>query len=205
MESELTDAAAKATPALVDRLLRDALLKEQGLEGIVDPEELAKPGRVKGVDFLYIGRVTNMRVKAEKTSSNFDLGSLGFGGLFSTSDKKSRITVECGVDIRLVEPSTGEVLASQFGEYKRTDSIGATGVRVLGIGGESKADLKIDEDSRGKILRLALDDAVRKMLAKVDKRLMERQSESQPQVKMCTKCNKEMPADAQECPACKGQ
>ncbi|MBI2898773.1 MAG: hypothetical protein HYY17_01170 [Planctomycetes bacterium] len=187
---------------LIERAQLEQLLKEQGLEGVVDPEELAKPGRVKGVDYLFIGKVTNMRVKAEKKASGFDLGSLGFGGAFSINDKKSTITVECGVDLRLVEPSSGEVLAADFGEYKRTDSIGATGVRVLGVGGESNADLKIDEDSRGLILRLALDDAVRKMLKKVDKRLLEKQA-AQPKLKKCEKCGMELRADATECPSCK--
>lgn len=183
---------------VIERAQVDQLLKEQGLEGVVDPEELAKPGRVKGVDFLYIGKVTNMRVKAEKTSSSFDTGSFGFGGVFSVNDKKSRITMECGVDIRLVDPTTGEVLASQFGEYKRTDSIGASGVRVLGIGGDSNADLKIDDDSRGLLLRLALDDAVRKMLPKVDKRLLERQRESAK-----CKCGKALESGQTECADCK--
>ncbi len=190
---------------LIERAQMDQLLREQGLEGIVDPEELAKPGRVKGVDFLYLGKITNMRLKAEKTASSFDLGSLGFVGIFDYKNNKSTITVECGVDLRLVEPTSGEVLAAEFGEYKRTDSIGATGVRVLGVGGESNAELKIDEDSRGMILRLALDDAVRKMLKKVDQRLMERQKQLEANQPKCSKCGKGLPEGTNECPCTKAE
>ncbi len=154
---------------VIERGQMDQLLKEQGLEGIVDPEELAKPGRVKGIDFLFIGKITNMRVKGEGSHSDWSV--LIVGG----SSSNAKITVECGVDIRLVDPTTGEVLCGEFGEYKRTDTVSAQGVRIIGLGGGSSADLHIDEDSRGKILRLALDDAVRKMLPRCDRRLMERQ------------------------------
>lgn len=155
--------------AMIERAQLDQLLKEQGLEGVVDPEELAKPGRVKGVDFLFIGKVTNMRVKSE--SSGTDWNVIIVGG----SSSNAKVKVECGVDIRLVDPTSGEVLCSEFGEYTRTDSVSAQGLRIIGLGGGSSADLHIDEDSRGLILRLALDDAVRKMLQRCDRRLMERQ------------------------------
>lgn len=155
--------------AVIERAQLDQLLKEQGLEGVVDPEELAKPGRVKGVDFLFIGKITNMRVKGESTNTDWQVIIVG------GSSSNAKITVECGVDIRLVDPTSGEVLCSMFSEYKRTDSVNAQGVRIIGFGGGSNAELHIDEDSRGKILRLALDDAVRKMLPRCDRRLMERQ------------------------------
>lgn len=200
---------------VIERAQLNQLLKEQGLEGVVDPEELAQPGRVKGVNYLYIGKVTNMRVKAEKTASSFDLGSfLPGAGIFDYNNAKSTVTVECGVDIRLVDPTAGTVLSSAFGEYKRTDSIGATGIRILGVGGQSSADMQIDEDSRGKLLRLALDDAVRKMLPKTDKRLMEKQltgggpeiekpKDVPPAIKKCEGCGKaDVPADAAKCPGC---
>ena len=156
---------------VIERAQLDQLLKEQGLEGVVDPEQLAQPGRVKGIDYLFIGKITNMRVKDERAGKGVNILIVGW----STSDVK--ITVECGVDIRLVDPTTGSVLCSEFSEYKRTDEVGAIGVNILGLaGGNSSADLNIDEDSRGKILRLALDDAVRKMLPRCDKRLREKQN-----------------------------
>ncbi len=198
---------------VIERAQLNQLLKEQGLEGVVDPEELAQPGRVKGVDYLMIGKVTNMRVKAEKSKTDFSLGNILPGaGLFDINNEKETVTVECGVDIRLVNPTAGTVLSSAFGEYKRTDSIGATGMHILGFGGKASADLQIDEDSRGKLLRLALDDAVRKMLPKTDKRLMEKQAseppketpkDTPPAVKKCAGCGKEdVPADAAKCPGC---
>ena len=157
---------------MIERAQMEQLLKEQGLEGIVDPAELAKPGRVSGVDYIFIGKITNMRVKAERSRS-------GAGILIvAWRDARTRITVECGVDLRLVNPTNGSVLISEFAEYKRTDSIRALGVNVLGlVGGGGAVNMRISEDSRGKILRLALDDCVRKMVqsGRLDRRLREKQ------------------------------
>jgi hypothetical protein len=43
------------------------------------------------------------------------------------------------------------------------------GLAILGANAESNADIQLSEDDKGKILRLALDDAIRKSLPKIDK------------------------------------
>lgn len=168
---------------VIERAQLDQLLKEQGLEGIVKADELAQSGKVRGVDYLLIGKVSNLRVKAEKSGRNFGLGNLrlpGGGGLgaFDFNRKDSVITAECGVDLRLVESTSGKVAAAQTSDYTRTDSIGAFGVQILGVGADADADLKLDEDNKGLILRLALDDALRNMLPKVDRALQARTREA---------------------------
>jgi curli biogenesis system outer membrane secretion channel CsgG len=98
---------------VVERNQLEALLKEQGLEGIVRSGELAQPAQVRGIDLMLLGKVTNFRVKAEKTSKGFNLGSIpipgtrGALGLFDINDKNSKIQVDVGVDLRLVDPTTG--------------------------------------------------------------------------------------------------
>jgi curli biogenesis system outer membrane secretion channel CsgG len=151
-------------------------MREQELEGIVDPNELAAPGKVRGVDYLFLGKITNFRVKREKTKTGTGVAKVGdFLGGFDLDKEKTRITVDCGVDLRLVQPTTGSTIAASFGEYKRTDSVSALGIEVLGARAEAEAELDIDEDNQGKILRLAIDDAVRKMLPHVDRKLMQKQ------------------------------
>ncbi len=220
---------------VIERTQLDQLLKEQGLEGIVRGDELAKQAKVRGVDYLLLGKVTNFRVKAEKTATGFGLGDIAgplgmhVGG-FDYKNKKSRVKSEIGVDIRLVDPSTGEVPVAQFGEYNRIDEIGAIGIEVLGTNAEAEADLKIDEDSKGRLLRLALDDAVKKMLRKTDSLLLKKAAEkkaeepkpasttiesapststappstNQPAVakKFCASCGKELAAGVKFCPGC---
>jgi len=157
---------------VIERTQLDKLLKEQNMEGIVRPGEMAKPGQVRGVDYLLIGKVTNLRVKNEKKERGFGLANVG--GMFGAADIKKKdvvITTECGVDIRFVDPTTGEVWVANFSEYKRSDTAGAMGVQILGANATSDADIQISEDDKGKILRLALDDAFKKMLPKIDKKL----------------------------------
>lgn len=159
---------------MIERAQLGQLLEEQGLSGVVRAAEIAKKGNVRGVDYLLLGKVTNLRVKAERSGSNFGLGRLPIPGTrntlgaFDFSKKNSTIKVDCGVDLRLVNASTGEIAAADFAEYSRTDSVGAFGLQILGVNAGSDADLRIDTNNRGKILRLALDHALRKMLPMVD-------------------------------------
>jgi curli biogenesis system outer membrane secretion channel CsgG len=209
---------------VIERNQLDQLLKEQSLEGIVRGGELAAPAQVRGVDYLMFGKITNFKVKAEKTSKGFNLGNLpipGTGGglgLFDINDQNSRIQVDVGVDLRLVDPSTGQVAVSNFAEYQRVDSLGAMGVSVLGANAKAEAELEVDADNQGKILRLAIDDCVRKMLPKVDSTLKARAKAAAPAgsaatapteapaggqaAKFCSGCGKPLQADAKFCAGC---
>lgn len=154
---------------VIERAQLQGLLNEQNLEGIVKSGELAKQGQVRGVDYLLLGKVTNLRVKKEQKANGFGLANIGnvIGGA-DVKNKEITVTTECGVDIRLVNPTTGELLTSNFSEYKRTDSAKSMGLQVLGANAQSSASMDLSEDDKGKILRLALDDAVRKSLPKID-------------------------------------
>lgn len=216
---------------VVERAQLDKLIKEQELEGIVKSSELAKAGQVRGVDYLLLGKVTNLRVKKEKTSTGFGLGDISgvgrhfikeLGGVrgstFDVKNDKTVVKVECGVDLRLVEPSSGRIVAADFGEYKRTDSVGSMGLKLLGGSAQANADLEISESDKGKILRLALDDALRKMLPVVDDELMSRLSKGSSAEKktapaaaakspsskksFCSGCGSPVGANAKFCGGC---
>lgn len=154
---------------VIERAQLEQLLAEQNMSGVVKDGEVTKAAQIRGVNYLIIGKITNFRVKAEDTKGGFNLGSIGgYFGAFDMQNSKSVITVECGVDLRLVDPESGSTGAAHFAEYKRTDSLSSMGVGVLGYSNKSEATLKLDEDNQGKVLRLALDDALRKMLPQVD-------------------------------------
>ena len=156
---------------VIERAQLQKLVAEQNLEGIVKPGELAKPGQVRGVDYLLLGKVTNLRVKRDTTSNGFGVAQLGgvvnLGGL-DVKNNQTVVTTECGVDIRLVDPTTGQLMTSNFSDFKRTDSAAAMGLAVLGANAQSNADVQLSDDDKGKVLRLALDDAVRKSLPAID-------------------------------------
>ncbi|MBS3809640.1 MAG: zinc-ribbon domain-containing protein [Desulfobacterales bacterium] len=195
---------------IVERAQMEQLLKEQGLKGVVRQDELASKARVRGVDYLFLGKVTNFRVKEENTKVGAGLARLGsvFGAVDVEKSQK-QIHVDCGVDLRLVNPEDGTLLAASFGEYKRTDSVSAMGFEILGTGVRSKSDLRISKENRGKILRLALDEAVRKMLPDIDRSLQSASGNrsgsgtaNQEGAVFCPQCGAKLDSDARFCREC---
>lgn len=164
----LIDATGRFT--VIERVQLQKLLDEQRLVGVVKDGELSARGQVRGVDYLLLGKVTNLRMKKEDKSRSFGFAQVGnwLGGA-DVKKKDVVITVECGVDIRLVNPVSGELMMSSFSEFKRMDKAEAMGVDILGASAEADVDIQITDDDKGKILRLALDDAIRKSLTKIDK------------------------------------
>ncbi|MBI3856683.1 MAG: zinc ribbon domain-containing protein [Planctomycetes bacterium] len=183
---------------LIDRMAMKTLIKEQSLEGIVDPSELAKSGKIRGVDYMFIGAVTNFRLMTEKTANQggmFDRIVPGAAPL-KIDTSKTIITTDIGVDIKLVNTTTGEIVTKQFGEVKKQLSASAWGVRVLGIGGDAKNNVQVDRDSQGKLMRYAVDEALRKMLPDIDDKI------SHPAAQVCPKCKTEFAPGSSFCTKC---
>ncbi len=184
--------------SLVERQQLENVLREQNLQGVVDPVELAKPGRIRGVDYVFLGAITNFRVKMIKTKTA--------GGIFDAiipaiapldiDTSKTVVETQVGVDIKLVNTNTGEIVAKDFGEVKREDVASAWGLRILGIGGDAKNELRVDADSQGKILRWALDESYKKMIPPIDEKF------SRPQPSYCGKCKVELPTGQKFCTKC---
>ena len=171
---------------VVERASLDALLAEQDLEGIVLEDERAEMGVIRGVDALLLGKITDLRAKTVRKDRGFGLGNLGikelgrYAGTLDYSREEVELQAECGVDLRLVDPSSGTVLAAHFGSYSLVDSASAIGLQLAGFGSKAAADLQLTDDDRGKVMRLALDNAMRKILPDVDARLQSRALDQNP-------------------------
>lgn len=95
---------------LIEREQIDKVIKEQdfGQSGRVDAKTAAKIGKILGVDFLVMGRVTE-----------FSLKSTGVGGLslkkgIGLGVKSTNAIV--AIDARLVDATTAEIIASATGK-----------------------------------------------------------------------------------------
>lgn len=209
---------------VIERAQLGKLLDEQGLEGIVAQGEMARPAQVRGVEWLLLGKVTSLRIKQDQTGSSFNLGNVpipgtfGSLGLFGVNNQDTVLKVECGVDLRLVDPSTGMTVCADFAEYNRVDQASAMGLQVLGGNVGSEASIQVSQDDQGRILRLALDDCLRKMLPKVDRMLQQRQvgetttptattavsSTNTPTgtTKFCSQCGGKLDGSAKFCAGC---
>jgi curli biogenesis system outer membrane secretion channel CsgG len=184
---------------LVDRTQLDKILKEQDLEGVVEPSELAKAGKVRGVDYLFVGAITNFRVKVTKQRTGFGIGKIlshvaGIG--LDVDTNKIIVETQVGVDIKLVNTTTGTIVAKDFGEVKREDVASSWGLKILSIGGDAQNELQIDADSKGKILRWALDESLKKMMPDIDDHL------TRDMQLNCPKCKREIPKGTTFCDNC---
>ena len=175
---------------MIERAQLNQLLREQDLEGIVRADEAAMLGEVRGLDYLCIGKVTNFEVRVDTKSSGMGVGGGGrwtdkllgsrdpLGGFQGGFDRKnSTITITCGVDLRIVDPSTGEIAVAETSTINRELKADSLGVDLDLFRTEADADIQINEDDAGKLLRLALDQTIRQMLPEVDELLIRKWDE----------------------------
>lgn len=167
---------------VIERAQLEQVLEEQNRES-VRSDEKAKKKQVRGVDYLLIGKITNFNLQRVEQGSDFGVGQVdlpgdgAFGGLDVSKDE-TVVKASVGVDLRLVDPETGEAFLADSSDYTRVNKASAMGVEVLGAGAESDSNLEIKKDNQGKILRLALDDTLRKMMPKIDRLLQRRHKRS---------------------------
>ena len=69
---------------VIERAQLNQLLDEQNLSGIVKDGELARSGEIRGVEYLVLGKVTDLRVQAEKTGRNFGFARIPIIGTDSS-------------------------------------------------------------------------------------------------------------------------
>ncbi len=96
-----------------------AIAEEQmlGASGLVDPEGAAKIGKLGGVQFMVVGVITQCGYSKKETKA------FGITG--------GQTTAHIGLDIRLVDTNTGQImLAESFTKSKTAVGISTGGLRV---------------------------------------------------------------------------
>ncbi|MCG6971492.1 MAG: CsgG/HfaB family protein [Gammaproteobacteria bacterium] len=129
--------------SVIERDKLASILKEQdlGASGRIDPATAVKIGKVLGVDFIVTGSVTE-----------YGQSSGGGGGGGVRVGKKG---YHAGVDVRVVNATTGEIVFADSAE----DSDTSMSVRVFGIGGGES----FNEKKATKVLRQAIEKVVAKI------------------------------------------
>lgn len=154
---------------VVERERLDALLAEQKLVGIVDPETAAKAGKILGVDLIFTGAITNFEIERSKTGGNFGLPRIGKMPAFDIQKQTTIMAISLAIDGRVIEVETGRVLFAGSGEIKREERADNWGVWLEnGAHVSSKEKIKIDQNAAGKQLRFALDALIKKIIPKID-------------------------------------
>lgn len=114
---ELVTALLNLTPKtfrVIEREQVDKIIQEQdfGASGRVDTRTAAKIGKILGVQYLVMGRVTEFSVKSSS-------GGLSLGGK-SLGVKTSKAIV--AIDARLVDTTSAEIIASVTGRGEKSQS-----------------------------------------------------------------------------------
>lgn len=101
---------------VIEREQINQVLQEQnmGLENRLDAHSAAKIGRILGVQYLIIGRVTEFSVKSN--GGAFALGNEGFG--FGIKTTVARVAI----DARLVDTTTAEIRNAVSGKGEKSNT-----------------------------------------------------------------------------------
>ena len=152
MADQLTDALMQSGQFTV--------MERQQLGAVVAEQDLANSGRAQKSQSAQTGKLVNAQILIKGTVTEFQENSsgsangVGFGG-FSIGNKRSE--AHMAVIIRLIDTTTGEVLASERAEGKATAGGMSVGANVAGVGfgtsGFSKTPL-------GKAMQETIDKAV---------------------------------------------
>ena len=143
--------------SVIERQDIDKVFAEQhlGQSGAVTPESAAKAGKVLGVELLVIGSVSEFGVKKREVSGGINVFGAGV-------DHK---TARAVVDLRLVNSTTGEVLAAESEEG--TESTIGVGVRYERIDFSSVSSW--NDTDIGKACREAVDKCVELIVENMEK------------------------------------
>jgi curli biogenesis system outer membrane secretion channel CsgG len=122
------------TYRVIERKKLDAILAEQNFNDSdrVDPSaKAAKIGKALGVKYLIVGSITKFGAEDSKKS----FGGGGFGSKFGVGKiGKSSGKATVAITARMIDSSTGEIMASAKGEGESKRS----GLMLGGAGGGSK-------------------------------------------------------------------
>ncbi len=134
----LSNELSNAGISIVERQKMDEVLSEQELAalGIVSKtarnNSAAKTGQMKGAQFIVLGSISAYDEDAGKA------GSSSSGGVFGFSGSKSKIesSVYIALDLRIVNSTTGEIVASKTVEAtaKNTSESKSSNADFSGIG-----------------------------------------------------------------------
>ncbi len=105
---------------VIERAALDKIIKEQNFSNSdrADPSTAVKLGKIAGVDAIVIGSITQFGGESSKKATNIPIRIHGMNVPLANNQKTSTVTV--GVTARLIDVSSGLILASATGNGTST-------------------------------------------------------------------------------------
>jgi hypothetical protein len=168
---ELLGKAGRFT--VIDRSRTGQLLAQQNAADALTPGTLIHPVKLQGVDYLLLGSLSHLSIARTKADPDM-LKQVQQWIERSAQNEDALLTVHCGVGLRLIDPATGTVALASSSEFARTAPAKSLGLDVMKSEAQADTPLPLTPQDRRQIVRLALDDAVRKWLPATDRFLADR-------------------------------
>ncbi len=148
---------------LTDSLIQSGafvVLERQTIGDVIGEQDFANSGRVSKAQSARTGKITAAQVLVKGTITEFSLNNSGSNSGINIAGIKlggGKSQIHVGLIIRLIDTTTGEVLASRRVEGKAIGSSSEVGLQFGNVGfstGSSKSD------PIGKAVQIAIDSAV---------------------------------------------
>lgn len=154
---------------VIERKRLDAILAEQNFSNSdrADPDaaKVAKLGKALGVKYLVVGSITKFGTENKDTKiggAGFGGGKLGIGGVGKSSGKAT-----VAITARIIDTSTGEIMASAKGEgTSKRGGFSVSGGAFGGVGGAGDISMG-SSDFRETVLGEATEAAVKQTVEKL--------------------------------------
>ena len=177
-EPKTAQAAASQLLWLAERSDRFNLISQTRLTEILGSDnsaslfspngELLHPAVLRGMDYLLTCKLTSLSIHGDKKPDTVSVANVE--SILRISHPKPRITTTCIVDLRLVDPAKATTVAQVRDSFDRICSPEAMGLSFPNPDA-AWGELHLDDDQQQAILRIVLDDALRKLLPEVDAKL----------------------------------
>jgi len=159
-DSMVTEFVKSGAFIVIEREQLKKILEEQGLggTGIVDPTTAAKVGKVLGVRFLVMGKVTEFSLNESSTGVGSLLSLFGSKNQqLNTLDAKNR-TAKVAIDARLVNTETAEIAMAEKG-------VGEESASNVSMSGQNFGMTEFRESILGKATEKAIASLIQKVVA----------------------------------------
>ncbi|MBC8109213.1 MAG: zinc-ribbon domain-containing protein [Anaerolineae bacterium] len=189
-DASLGDTAADQFAQMLGRANRFNVINRDEFRGMLDAKRLTdvvRPGqfmraaKIDGVDYVLVGTITNLRITKKLEEPGMVQKVTDFVKR-SADNKNIMVSATCGVGFQIIDPETRDIVLTNNSELDRTSGAGEMGLNMMNNSGANVApgaEIPVSREDRVQIMRLAIDDAIRKSLPKID-RFLESQSKSTP-------------------------
>lgn len=156
-------------------------LDAQHLNDVFRPGQFMRAAKIDGVDYVLLGTITNLRITKKVEEAGMMQKAVDFVKR-SSDNKNIMVSATCGVGFQIIDPETRDIVLSNNSELARTGGAGEMGLSMMNSADANVSagqEISVSREDRVQIMRLAIDDAIRKSLPKID-RFLDSQSKSMP-------------------------